>query len=385
MMPSRLLRVGGTVLLLLMASFVQAQSFSVLYTFTGGNDGAYPHGSLLRDGQGNLYGTALNGGALGNGTVFKLDGSGAETVLHSFGGAPDGQYPTSGLVRDSKGNLYGITENGGTGNGGSAYKLTLQGKESIIHSFGFSNDGVFPVAPFVRDSSGNLYGTAQAGGAFGYGMVFRLSATGAEAVLHNFDQSKGDGSAPVAGLIRDDSGNLYGTTFGGGAFGEGTVFEIDRTGVETVLYSFGKKTGDGANPQGPVLRDSAGNFYGTTNGGGSSNFGTVFKLDAKGHEIILHSFGGGIDGANPAAGLTRDSAGNLYGVTTFGGTRNYGVLFKIDARGSESILHTFTGQSDGGNPQVALLRDAAGNLYGVASGGVGGGPAQFGTVFNLIP
>jgi uncharacterized repeat protein (TIGR03803 family) len=187
----------------------------------------------------------------------------------------------------------------------------------------------------------------------------------------------------VGGVILDSGGNLYGTTFGGGAFAGGTIYKIDSAGTETLLYSFGKVAEDGANPEASLIRDSAGNFYGTTNGGGTAKLGTVFKLDSSGHETILHTFTGGTDGANPDGALVRDSAGNLYGTATFGGSANYGVVFEIDASGKETILHTFSGQSDGGNPQSTLILDPAGNLYGSAGGG--GGGARYGTLFKLVP
>jgi uncharacterized repeat protein (TIGR03803 family) len=369
------------------ASLAQAQTFTVLYTFNGGNFGAFPEGSLLRDHQGNLYGVTLNGGTggYGNGIVFKVDSNGVETVLHNFAGTPDGEYPTAGLVHDTSGHLYGITENGGSNNVGALYELNLQGKERVLHSFGSSSsDGVFPVAPLVRDSAGNLYGTAQSGGSSQAGMVYKINSAGVETVLHSFSQSTTDGNDPVGGLTLDSAGNIYGTTFGGGAHSQGTVFKIDTLGKESLLYSFGQISGDGSGPEATLILDSSGNLYGTTNGGGSAGMGTAFKLDSTGKETILHSFTGGNDGANPSAGLEFDSAGNLYGVTTFGGSANFGVLYEIDTTGKETILHTFSGLSDGGNPQASLIRDAAGNLYGTASGGARNG-AFYGTLFEFTP
>lgn len=373
------------ILVLLLAPLAPAQTFTVLYTFTGGSDGGYPHGALLRDGQGNFYGTTFQGGSAGDGVVFKVTSAGVETVLHNFTSTPDGQYPVTALVHDGQG-LFGVTENGGSNTVGCVFEVNLQGKERIIHSFGSSsNDGVFPVAGLTRDSAGNLYGDAQAGGASGGGMVFKLTPTGVETVVHSFSFNGKDGSAPVGGLTLDSAGNLYGTTFGGGSAGGGTIFKINSAGVETILYNFGQTPNDGLNPESSLLRDSAGNLYGTTNAGGTSQLGTVFKLDSAGTETILHNFTGSSDGANPSAGLVRDSASNFYGTTTFGGAPGYGVIFKIDTTGKETILYTFTGQTDGGNPQTSLILDSAGNLYGTSGGGAGGGGAAFGTVFKLVP
>jgi uncharacterized repeat protein (TIGR03803 family) len=369
----------------LIASFAQAQTFTTLFTFNGGTGGAYPEGTLLRDSHGNLYGVALNGGTASDGLVFKVDSAGTETVLHNFTGTPDGQYPPSGLVHDPSGNFYGITENVGAYSVGTAYEVNLKGQERVLHSFGATNnDGVFPVAPLVRDSAGNLYGAAQTGGSASAGVVFKLNSSGVETILHSFTRSTTDGNDPVGGLTLDSAGNLYGTTYGGGTHNLGTVFKIDSAGKESLLYSFGQTSNDGSGPEATLLRDSSGNLYGTTYGGGTAAMGTVFKIDSSGKETVLHSFAGGADGANPNGGLVQDPAGNLYGVTPFGGTANYGVLYEIDTTGKETVLHTFSGLSDGGNPQATLTRDAAGNLYGAAGDGSTQG-AQWGALFKFTP
>jgi uncharacterized repeat protein (TIGR03803 family) len=180
-----------------------------------------------------------------------------------------------------------------------------------------------------------------------------------------------EGSVPFAGVIRDSAGNLYGTTFYGGAYfnsepyGFGVVFKLDTSNNETVLYSFAGGT-DGANPYGGVIRDSAGNLYGTTSAGGSPTCqcGTVFKVSSGGKETVLYRFRGGTDGAFPWGGVIRDSAGNLYGTTSAGGYKNYGTIYKINASGQESVLYRFRGGSDTYTPAAALIRDSAGNLYG---------------------
>ena len=197
--------------------------------------------------------------------------------------------------------------------------------------------------------------------------------------LHTF--TGGDGYQPYAGLVRDSAGNLYGTTAGGGTYGAGVVFQLDATGAETVLYSF---TGgaDGATPVADVKRDSAGNLYGTTAGGGTYGAGVVFQLDATGAYTVRYTFTGGADGANPYARLVRDSAGNLYGTTVNGGAYGYGVVFKLDTTGAETVLHSFTGGKDGANPYAGLLLDSASNLYGTT---YYGGAYGKGVAFKITP
>jgi uncharacterized repeat protein (TIGR03803 family) len=181
-----------------------------------------------------------------------------------------------------------------------------------------------------------------------------------EVVLHNF-ASPPYGAYPAWGVIRDSVGNLYGTTSGGGASGAGVVFKIDPCGHETVLYSF---TGDadGGDPDGSLILDPEGNLYGTTTGGGASGAGVVFKLDTSGNETVLYSFTGRADGGYPLwVTLARDSAGNLYGTTSGGGTADEGVVFEVSAAGQETVLHTFTGGADGGTPFAGVIFGPGGN------------------------
>ncbi|HYL11569.1 MAG TPA: choice-of-anchor tandem repeat GloVer-containing protein [Terriglobales bacterium] len=245
------------------------------------------------------------------------------------------------------------------------------------------------MAALIMDAAGNLYGTNQLNGAFGYGTIFKLDTSGNETVLHSFTGDAGDGCAPIGALIMDNAGNLYGTTEDCNL---GTVFKLDTSGTYTVLHSF---TGsDGEFPSAALIMDSAGNLYSTTLFGGASGCGTVFKLDSFGNETVLHSFAGS-DGATPTAGLIMDAAGNLYGPTAAGGSGSCaplphssevgcGTVFKLDTSGNETILHSFTGGSDGANPDAGLIMDKAGNLYGTATGG--GSSNCFGgcgTVFKL--
>ncbi len=376
------------------ASPAQGQTFSVLHSFKGGTDGEGPNGGVVRDPAGNFYGTTSYGGVFSKGTVFKVDTTGEETVLYSFTGGADGAIPLAGVIRDVAGNLYGTTEAGGDldcNNGigcGTVFKVDKAGNESVLYSFIPAADGAgTPFAGVIRDAAGNLYGTTADGGAYYSGTVFKLDTTGKETVLYTFTGGQGgtDGYLPAGGLIRDAAGNLYGTTQLGGNYSFGTVFKVDPAGKETVLYRFrGGYSGD--QPAGGVIMDKAGNLYGTTEGGGYYFDGTVFKLNPVGNKTVLYHFGSGADGTLPVAGVIADAAGNLYGTTEYGGTFNFGTVFKVDKTGNETVLHSFTGGVDGASPVAGLLRDATGNLYGTTYFGgncsVGGG---CGVVFRIAP
>jgi uncharacterized repeat protein (TIGR03803 family) len=264
------------------------------------------------------------------------------------------------------------------------FEVDTTGKETVLHTFrpGRSKDGSYPTGGLVRDAKGNLYGATSAGGATGNGTVFKLDKTGKETVLYSFCPMKNcaDGASPNGDLVRDPSGNLYGTTTTGGYYSYGVVFKVSETGKETVLYTF---TGgaDGGEPAAGLVRDAAGNLYGTTPES-SPGAGVVFKVSETGKETVLYTFTGGADGSIPRARLVRDSAGNLYGTTFYGGS-HYGVVFKLDTTGKETVLYTFTGGADGRNPEAGLVRDAAGSLYGTTV--LGGFSYGYGVVFELTP
>ena len=349
---------------------------TVLYNFTGGADGGAPYAGVIRDSAGNLYGTTYSGGAANAGVVYKVDSAGHETVLYSFTGGDDGANPYAGVIRDSAGNLYGTTYQGGTQGAGLVYKLDTNGHETVLSSFAYTN-GNYPEAGLIRDSAGNLYGTTTQGGPDFKGVVYMWSTTGHETVLWGF--SGADGGSPIAGVIRDSAGNLYGTDYQGGAANAGAVYKLDTTGHETVLHRF-TGAADGGNPYAGLIQDSAGNLYGTTSAGGRAGHGVVYKLDASGNETVLYSFTGGADGGNPYAALIRDSAGDLYGTTSGGGTAGAGVIYKLDPSGNETVLYSFPGAAGGSEPLAGLIRDSAGNLYGTTQFG---GSAGAGTVYKL--
>jgi len=375
----------------------QAQTFSVVYSFRGAPDGATPYSGVIADNAGNLYGTTNVGGKYGWGTVYKVDSSGRETVLHSFAGAEhnghDGLYPWSGVVMDGSDNFYGTTYEGGTGSCylgcGTVYELSAAGKIKILHSFQNAPDGAWPYfGSLVRGSSGSLYGTTNYGGASGIlGTIFKVDSTGKESVIYSFNANQG-GAYPFGGLIADQSGNLYGTAQIGGQYNSGTVYRLNPAGKLTTLHSFdgggfnGNK--DGGDPEDTLVRDAKGNIYGTTLFGGTYYYyGAIFKINSKGAETLVHSFTGGSDGANPYAGLALDAQGNLYGTASAGGTYGQGVVFKLNPAGKLTTLHEFTGGHDGGVPLggTLWLSPKDGSLYGTASAGGKGK----GVVFRIKP
>ena len=395
-----------TVLCLLASAQSQSNpgTYEVLHSFTGSPDGVNPSAGLLRDVQGNFYGTTSGGGvssaACSNnfcGVVFKIDSAGNETVLYSFNGQPDGSNPQAHVIQDAAGNLYGTTCGGGTTGNGTIFKIDGSGKEVVLYSFAGQPDGSCPSAGIVLDPAGNLYGTTQVGGTSNDGTIFKLDTSSTETVLHSFNALV-DGKFPQD-LLRDNAGNLYGAAnrgvvkncvTGPGAIACGTIFKLDTTGTFTLLYSFQGPSNDGGRPLGGLVADAVGNLYGTTEYGGSGGCtivlptgqskigcGTVFKLDTTGVETVLYSFTGSADGSYPLAGLAIDPQGNLYGT-------NSSNVFELDTSGNLTVLYDFTGGEDGATPQAPLLRDSAGNLYGTASsGGNSNCVSGCGVVFEL--
>ncbi len=348
------------------AQSAQAQTFKVLYNFTGSADGQAPFGSLVRDTAGNLYGTTEAGGASGAGTVFKVDKSGTHKVLYSFTGGSDGGNPFVGVIRDAAGNLYGTTAAGGASGLGTVFKLTKTGKETVLYSFaGGTTDGCSPFGGLLRDAAGNLYGTTEVCGASGVGTVFKLSKTGNETVLHSFAGGASDGEFPsFTSLLMDTNGNLYGVAEQGGTDNLGVVYKLSKSGKLKVLHSFAGGTSDGCDVFGTPAMDAEGNLYGTANACASAHVGMVWKVSQKGKETVLHNFtAGSTDGSEPVAGVIMDAKGNLYGDTYQGGGANLGTVYKLNKRGRVTLLHTFTGPG-GDYPYAGVIRDSAGNFYG---------------------
>lgn len=369
------------------ASGAPAQTLKVLYSFSGAADGGQPYANLVPDHSRDGYGTTDVGGDLnacpgtGCGVIFKLDNKGQYHVLYTFEGGTDGANPLAGLLRDSAGNLYGTTEAGGTAGYGTVFQLSPSGQKTVLYNFQGGADGSYPFAALITDGKGNFYGTTYRGGPADSGTVFKLSKSG-ETVLYSF-KGGADGQYPYSGLVRDSAGNLYGTTFGNGFTTYGTVFRLNPAGKETILHTFTGGTDGGFPSYGSLVLDPATGLYGTTSFGGVHNyFGTVFNVDKSGQYSVIYSFTGGADGGQPNASLIRDSSGNLYGVTVGGGAFNHGTIFKMDENGNESVLYSFAGGTDPATSDAPLFRDAAGNLYGTS---IGGGDYGQGTVFMLAP
>jgi uncharacterized repeat protein (TIGR03803 family) len=310
---------------------------SVLHNFAG-SDGANPYGGLVIDKSGNLYGTTTAGGASGQGTVFEITGE-TETVLYSFAGGADGADPIASLVLDAKGNLYGTTSQGGAHGNGTVFELAApQSKgsdwtETILYSFGAGTDGTVPIGGVNFDSAGNLYGTASAGGAYGYGTVFQLVPGNGwtENILHNF-QNGNDGSVPYAGLISDQSGNLYGAATQGGSNGGGTVFELEASKGSWTFNVVYSEPGWGISGTfRNVVLDSSGNLYATTHCDGDYNAGTVYELTPSNGTwtyTLLYTFTGGSDGDFSVSNLVLNQ-GKLYGTTLYGGDNGSGVVYEV--------------------------------------------------------
>lgn len=385
-------------MLLMAARPAQAQTEDVLYSFTGTSDGSFPTSNLTMTPNGNFYGTTSSGG-LGFGTVFQLspNGSGGwtETTLYSFcpvAGCADGQNPTySNVIFDGQGNLYGTALGGGANGLGVVFKLTNSGgtwTESVLHSFTGAPDGANPENGLIMDSAGNLYGVASAGGTgSGKGCVYELSPSGSgwtAKVLYDI-------SSTHSGLtLGATPGIIYGTSYG-------TIFQLTLNGsghwVPTVLFTFNSADAatEGSNPVGTLVLDNAGNLYGTTLTGGTNNVGVVFKLTPTQTppwtETLLYSFGGnakfGPNSASPVAGIIFDSKFNIFGTTKAGGLKGAGTVYELAAPANgkgayqEHIVFNFDGEN-GAQPKSSLVMDSAGYLYGtVYTGGSNGEGAVF--------
>jgi len=368
----------------------QAQTYQTLYAFTRPGDGSTPFATVIRDQTGFLYGTTFQGGPggacapIGCGEVYRVNPTTGQKVLfHAFADT-DGKFPRGVLLRDNNGSLFGTASTGGSSGSGVVFKIDSAGTYTVLHNFTGGTDGGLAYSGLIHDAAGNLYGTTLMGGTFNAGVIYRINTAGNFKVLYNFNKSV-DGGSPSAALFRDSAGNLYGTTSSAGVGTAGTVFKIAPTGQYTVLYSF---TGgsDGGNPDSGLLRDPAGNLYGIAPVAGDlscaapSGCGVAFKIDNTGHFSVLHTFTGTPDGRLPEGRLTRDAAGNLYGTTLGGGTEDRGTIFKIDAVGNYSVIHSFQVSLGEGYEGTGVILDNLGNLYGATMGG-----PCCGTVFKFTP
>lgn len=367
--------------------------YNVIYTFgTNANDGTHPNAELTLS-HGTFYSTTETGGGAGQGTVFSITPEGAESVLHSFAGSPDGNSPEVAPIVVN-GVLYGTTAGGGLPSPselGTVYSLTMGGTETVLHRFAGGRDGSLAYASLL-DAHGTLYSTTYEGGSAcghgaGCGTVFTITTSGTEHVLYRFKASAGEyaihGAFPRAGLV-DVNGVLYGTTFTGGTSNGGTVFRITPGGSEAVLHSFGGSSGDGAAPEASLLYVD-GMLYGTTEAGGRYGAGTIFSVTTRGTEKVLHNFAYDLtDGAYPVGSLV-ELNGVLYGTTRAGGAYQLGTLFSLTKNVKETLLHSFGSGTDGAAPYAGLTV-LHGTLYGTTEqGGDQQGTGGRGAVYSYAP
>lgn len=387
-----------------------AQSLSVIHNFAGGQDGSQPVAGLTMDKAGNLYGTASAGGT-GYGAVFKLTHKNSAWIfspLYSFAGGNDGAGPVTALVVGPNGTLYGSTAAGGGGACSKIYEYSGCGTifnlrpnaavcktalcpwaETVLYRFAGGSDGAYPIGRLLFDQSGDIFGTTADYLQFGsLGTVFELTPSGGgwtKSFAHRFTGS--DGQYPAAGVIFDQSGDLYGTTYYGGAHGDGAVYELTPSGsgwTEKVLYSF-QGGSDGADVAAGLIFDNAGNLYGAATTGGSGGGGTVFELMPSSGQWTLSALCSFTGSEGPASSLVMDTLGNLYGTTVEDGAYGAGSVFKLTRSGSGwncTDIYDFTGGSDGANPFGGLVLDASGNLYGTTEAGGANGD---GVIFEITP
>ncbi len=395
---------------------VPGVSLDTLYSFPAGElSGAWPFAPLVQGRDGALYGTTVQGGTngaeyggynYGAGTIFKITTHGSFTSLYSFTfSGDDGGMPRAGLALGKDGNFYGSSEQGGPLDLGGLFEMSPAGEVTPLYDFAGAEDGSYPAAGLIQGNDGNFYGDALFGGAYaygyplgsasGYGTIFSLATNGSVNPLAEFNLT--DGAWPSGTLVQGADGNFYGTTESGGNGGatlpivklpnggeqtgvgtSGTIFKMTPSGVITTLYAF---TGgsDGSGPMAGLTQGADGNFYGVTIDGGSGGVGTLFKITPAGQFTLLHSFTGVSDGANPSGGLVQSTDGNLYGTTLLGGAYGNGTVFRIGLNGQLATLLSFSGLN-GASPSAALMQASDGNLYGTTTTG---GSANNGTVFRL--
>ena len=400
--PSEILFICAA-LLLLTSSPLLASTTRMIYSFSGGAGGEYLDSELVMDSAGNLYGTTVQGGTTSSGTVFQVTPSGVHTVLYNFSGGADGAEPYKGVTIDSQGNLYGTTVAGGSGSCesgcGVVYKLTNSGgtwSQSVIYAFTGGNDGAEPGSPVALDKHGNIYGTTPIGGANGLGVVYQLKPDAAGGwtfhVIHTFTGGEDGIGGSAAHLLITRSGKIYGACTTGGAFGNGTVFEMsfdDGQWRFQTLYAF-KGGPDGAWPYSGLVFDSDHNLYGTTYYGGVNGLGTVYKLSRTNgiwKESVLHSFAGGTQGDSPLSTLARDASGNLFGTASDGGAPcSCGVIYKMaqDTSGNwtYTVRYRFPGTPSLGISYNGMVRDVSGVFYGTT---VHGGNTDDGAIYKFTP
>jgi uncharacterized repeat protein (TIGR03803 family) len=385
MKTKRLAAVAILSCVLASASLVGAQTLQTLVSFNGSN-GAYPLAGLTLGNDGNFYGTTVGGGSNDDGTIFQVTTNGTLTTLYSFTGGSNSYHTSAALTLGSDGNFYGTTSSGGSGSVGTVFKVTTNGVLTALVSFNQTNgeypypNGEYPKAALTLGSDGNFYGTTSSGGSGG-GTVFKVTTNGTLTTLASFmalGYGGNGGEDPEAALTLGTDGNFYGTTeAGGSSVVGGTVFKVTTNGTLTTLVSFAITNGEAPNAALTLRPD--GNFYGTTSAGGDNGNGTVFKVTTNGTLTTLVLFNGS-NGSGSLAALTLGTDGNFYGTTEEGGTNGYGTIFRVTTNGTLTTLVSFNG-SNGAFPRAALTLGTDGNFYGTI---YKGGSVGLGTVFRLV-
>ena len=370
-------------LLLCVGAFVQAQTVTTIYNFAdNGISGANPwYVTLVQGTNGNLYGTTYNGGVDLAGTIFNVTTSGSQKLIHSFSGtATDGAYPTGGLTLGTDGSFYGTTMQGGNVSMGTLFKITPTGTLTILHNFNSFKDGAFPWGPPILASDGNFYGTTSGGGINGRGVVYKITSSGTLTKIYQFDVTHG--YSPIAPPTQGTDGFLYIPVSQGGTSYCGTILQMSTSGVINNIYNFPCGPG-GSFPIGPLVQASNGNFYSTTQDGGTNGEGVIYQVTPSLAVTVLHSFGAVFgDGTYPSAGLLLATDGNYYGSSSDGGANGDGTLFNTSTTGTYNSLYSFnnTANLTQMSPLAPPIQATNGLLYGVTEFG---GPTNNGTIYSL--
>lgn len=382
------------------ASAATSVTLTMLYQFSG-VDGSNPEGGLTLGTNGNFYGVTATGGPGGNGTIFTITPEGTLTTLYGFSEG-DGADPVEAPAQGSDGNFYGTTQGGGANNDGTVYVITPEGALTTLYNFS-APDGTGPRGPLAEGTNGSFYGTTKAGGTgpcdLGCGTIFSITPAGTLTTLYNFGGS--DGQTPDSGLVLGSDANFYGTTYQGGnpksgyhrtscdVLGDcaqnppGTLYQVTSAGSLTTLFDFNGPIG--ANPADALIQGADGAFYGVTPFGGKSNKGTVYTITSSGVFSLVHSFGGGDDGAFPRTQLVQGSDGKLYGTTINGGTspscpEGCGTAFRVTTDGTLTTLYSFPGDPEPALPEGGLVQVSDNSFYGTS---FSGGTNNLGAVFQL--
>ncbi len=345
----------------------QAQTFKVLYNAPGGPGISNPDAEATAQGRdGSMYSTSPYGGT-DYGTLFKVTPSGKVTVVNNTG---VGYFVVSGVTLGADGNLYGTDQDGGPGGDcgfagcGQIYKVTPAGVETVLYSFTGFDDGSDPHSAPIEGANGTFYGTTPSSNAASISTAYSITSSGKFSTLHTFTNAEGQNV--YGGLVQGTDGNFYGVASTQGANGFGTIFKMTPSGTVTVLHSFTNT--DGNYPYRPLIQASDGNFYGTTNTGGLGD-GVVFKITPSGTYTVLHNLDGNGDGAAPSSSLTQGSDGKLYGVTSDVNASTHGTIFSVTTTGTFKTLYTFSGGTDGNNPNSPLKLNTNGKFYGATYSG----------------